>query len=126
MHIKEIEKVSGLSPLERYQYFIKKIADSELLYTLIFPNDNYAISSIDSHNLFPVWSAEEFASNCKIAGWEESIIKEISFDDLEEWFFDFIVENNYLLNVFPVGDKTGFIVDLEEFTKDLKSELDKY
>ena len=37
-----------------------------------------------------------------------------------------ISNENYLLNVFPVGLKTGFIVDLEEFIRDLKYELDKY
>lgn len=65
MHIKEIEKVISLSPFERYQYFLKRIADKEKLYTLTFPDGNYAISTIDNHNLFLVWSAEEFTLDLK-------------------------------------------------------------
>lgn len=41
MHTKEIEAVSALQPFERYKYFIKKIADSELVYTLVDTNNMY-------------------------------------------------------------------------------------
>jgi hypothetical protein len=34
----EIKDVSALEPLKRYQYFLKKVADDEKLYTL--KNDN--------------------------------------------------------------------------------------
>ncbi|WP_312922435.1 DUF2750 domain-containing protein [Empedobacter brevis] len=125
MHIKEIEKVISLSPFERYQYFLKRIADKEKLYTLTFPDGNYAISTIDNHNLFPVWSAEEFALLAKTNGWDNCNLKELNFDDLEIEIFDFIYNNNLFINVFPI-DRTGFVVSLEEFTLDLKNELDNY
>jgi len=36
------------------------------------------------------------------------------------------LENNYLINVFPMNNKTGFVVSLEEFERDLSEELKNY
>ena len=126
MNIKEIEKVSSLQPLERYKYFMKKIADNEQIYTLIDENNNYVTSVIDDYELFPIWSSKEFANLCKINGWESFVVKQLDFDILENEIFDLIGDSNYLINVFPVYDKTGFIVDLNEFANDLKNELENY
>ncbi|TGN30027.1 DUF2750 domain-containing protein [Empedobacter tilapiae] len=125
MHPKEIENILKLTPFERYQYFIRKIADREIAYTFIFSNGDYAISTIDDKKLLPIWSAKEFAELSKTDGWENCIIIELTFDDFEETLFDYIDENNLLLNVFPT-DKTGFVVSLEEFARDLKDELEQY
>ncbi len=125
MHPKEIENILKLTPFERYQYFIRKIADWEIAYSLIFLDGNYAISTIDDKKIFPIWSAKEFAELSKTNGWESCNIIELTFDDFEETLFDYIDENNLLLNVFPI-DKTGFVVSLEEFAKDLKEELEQY
>lgn len=126
MHIKEIEKVSSLSPYERYKYFLKKVADSEQLYTLIDVNNEYITSIVEGEKLFPLWSAKEFASLCRVNGWESLIIKALDFYDLENEIFEIIVNSNYLLNIFPVYDRTGFVVNLNEFVKDLKEEIENY
>lgn len=63
MHTKEIEAVSALQPFERYKYFIKKIADSELVYTLVDTNNMYVTSTVDNQELFPMWSSKQF-TNC--------------------------------------------------------------
>ena len=53
-------------------------------------------------------------------------IKELNLDDLEEEIIDFIVDSNCLINVFPINEKTGFVVSLQEFTGDLNNELKNY
>lgn len=125
MHYKEIENILRLNPFERYQYFIRKIADWEKSYTLVFQNGDYAISTIDDKKLFPIWSAKEFAELSKTEGWESCEVQELTLDDFEETLFDYIVENDFLINVFPTN-KTGFVVSLEEFARDLKEELEQY
>lgn len=126
MHPKEIEKVVSLEPLERYKYFIKKIADREFLFTLINENGEYATSFVDDNELFPLWSDKDYVELCKVNGWENYSIKEISLEDLGGDLINLIAQSNYLLNIFPVYDKTGFIVDLAEFTRDLSQELENY
>ncbi|MGL5233625.1 MAG: DUF2750 domain-containing protein, partial [Empedobacter falsenii] len=68
---------------------------------------------------------KEFAELTKNDGWENCEVLELTFDDFEETLFDYIDENNLLINVFPT-DKTGFVVNLEEFARDLKDELEQY
>ena len=126
LHRKEIETVSSLAPVERYKYFIKKVADSKLLYTLVDEKGLYAISVLDNVKLLPFWSSNEYTELCTEKGWEEFNIKEISLDFFEDEIVDFISENNYLLNIFPVNDKTGFVVDIEEFARDLSTEMKNY
>lgn len=126
VHPKEIERVSMLSPKERYNYFLKRVADSEELYSLKNNQNQFIVSELEGNLLFPMWSAKEFAENCLIDGWENHQIIPLNLDDLEEEIFDLIAKENYLLNIFPVKEKTGFIVDLDEFARDLSEELKNY
>ncbi len=121
----EIEKVIKLSPIERYKYFIKRVADREVMYTLV-DNNNIVTSEIDGKEIVPFWTSQDFAGLCKVAGWEHLDIKKISLDYFEEEMIDLIEENDYLLNIFPVGEKTGFVVDINEFARDLSDELKNY
>ncbi|AZA55461.1 DUF2750 domain-containing protein [Chryseobacterium sp. G0201] len=125
MNQKEIENVVSLEPIERYKYFIKKVADWETFFTLLDEDGEYVLSELDDYKLLPLWSAKEYAELCKIGGWEKYTIKELSLDDLEDEIIDFITENDCLINVFPIYDKTGFVVNLQEFTRDLNDELEK-
>lgn len=126
MHPKEIETVSNLKPFDRYKYFIKKIADFEVLYTIKSLEGNFAISETDNYLMFPVWSHQKFAKLNLNKEWLNFKIIEISLEELSEKIYPFILENNYLINVFPMNNKTGFVVSLEEFERDLSEELKNY
>lgn len=126
MHQKEIENILNLGSFERYKYFIKKIADFEVLYSLKSSQGNFAISETDNQFMLPLWSHKEFAKLNLNSGWENFEIYEISLEELEADIFPFILENNYLINVFPHNHKTGFVVNLEEFKRDLEEELENY
>lgn len=123
---KEVDSVSALEPFKRYQYFVKRVSDSEKMYSLQSQEANWAISEVEGHKLFPLWSAKEFAELCLIDGWEGYTIKEISLDDFEDEIISIIEAENYLLNVFSVGPKTGFVITLDEFIRDLSEEMKKY
>ncbi|MCT2561814.1 DUF2750 domain-containing protein [Chryseobacterium herbae] len=126
MNSKEIENVIKLEPHERYKYFIKKVADWEIFFTMVDKEGNYVTSELDSQKLFPLWSAKELAELCKTSGWEEFTIKQIDLDVLENEIIDYIADSGCLINVFPVYDRTGFVVNLQEFTRDLSEELKNY
>lgn len=126
MNNKEIENVIAFVPLKRYHYFIKKIADWEVFFTLVDENGEYVLSELEGEKLLPFWSAIEFAELCKISVWRNYTIKELCLSDLENGIIDFIVSSNCLINVFPVFDRTGFVVSLQEFMRDLRIELENY
>ncbi|WP_066439796.1 DUF2750 domain-containing protein [Chryseobacterium sp. CCH4-E10] len=125
MNPKEKENILKLEPFKRYQYFIKKIADFEELWTIIDENGDYAISQIDDVEFISFWSAEEFIASNLDNGWENCKPLKITLEDLEENIFDVIAAENYLINIFPINGRSGFIVSLDEFTRDLQEELDK-
>lgn len=43
MHPQAIENIKKLAPFQRYQYFIKKIADFEELWTIIDEEGNFIL-----------------------------------------------------------------------------------
>ncbi len=121
-----IEAVSKLSSEERYSYTIKRIADWEVMYTLSNAQDEIVWSELEGNLMVPFWTAPEFAEKCISSGWGNTQVKMITLDDFEQEIVDFLAEREYLLNIFPVGDKTGFVVDLLEFSRDLAAELENY
>lgn len=126
MNQKEIENVISLEPIERYRYFIKKVADWEVFYTLVDDNQQYVLSSLEQNKLMPIWSDKEYAELCRINGWENHEIIELNLDDFEDKIIDFLIDEECLINVFPISDTTGFVVSLQEFTRDLSEELKNY
>ena len=106
----EIESVIKLEPFERYKYSLKRIADNETLYTIKRDNETIAISDLDDEKLIPFWSAKQFAELNITDEWNEFYVEEISLDDFENEMVDFINENNFLMNIFPINNKTGFVV----------------
>jgi hypothetical protein len=122
----EIESVSSLEPLKRYQYLIKRIADSEKVYTLETIEGNWASSIVKEFQLFPLWSAAEYAANSAIEAWSKFNIIENELNNFLETRLPEIERQGFLLNAFPVGDRTGFVVKPSELIRDLKDELTKY
>jgi hypothetical protein len=122
----EIEAVSALDPFNRYQYVLKRIADSEVLYSLVNQKGSWAISELKDNKLFPIWSAHVFAKRCALDAWAGFECKEVTLETFQEVLIDFIEEENLLLNVFPVGIKTGFVVDVNEFVRDVVDGLNRY
>ena len=126
MKTQEIESVIKLEPFERYKYSLKRIADNETLYTIKRDNETIAISDLDDEKLIPFWSAKQFAELNITDEWNEFYVEEISLDDFENEMVDFINENNFLMNIFPINNKTGFVVSLDEFIRDLNIELERF
>ena len=123
---KEISIVSELEPLNRYKYFVKRVADFEILYTIVDNDGRLAISQVENHKLVSFWSAHEFAKPYLIDEWKDYEVKQIAMEEFEESFIDLIVEEGYLINIFPVRNKAGFVVNINEFVRDLSEEYEKY
>ena len=123
---KEIEEVSKLKPIQRYHYFIKRVADNEKMYSLVDRQGYFALANINDNVLFSVWTAPEFALSSAIDKWKEFEVKEIILEEFEDHIIDEIEKNNWLMNVFSIGSKSGFVVSLNEFARDLNEEMKKY
>lgn len=123
---KEIEAVIQLNAFDRYKYFIKRVADDETMYTLVDEGKRFAIVEVDNKKLFSLWSASEFAVMSKVHEWQNFTVLKITLEKFKDEVIDLIEENEWLINVFSVNGKTGFVVDIDEFAKDLSEELKRY
>lgn len=122
----EITNVSVLEPFNRYQYFLKKVVDNEMLFTLKTDSNDWASSTVKDYELYPIWPATEFASNSKTDEWSEFTIIELGLYDFINIILPQIEKEGILLNVFPIGTTTGFVVKINEFIRDISNELKNY
>ena len=124
---KEIETLMSCNPVVRYQYTIKRIADTETLWTLGVDNQTFAIQKSGEDYLLPIWSSKEFAIIFGSTFMKEYNCFPISLDNFEESIIDIICENGYLLNVFPTQtEEIGKVVGINSFSEDLSAALSEY
>jgi hypothetical protein len=124
---KEIETLMSCNPDVRYQYTIKRIADTETLWTLGVDNQTFAIQKSGEDYLLPIWSSKEFAIIFGSTFMKEYSCVPISLDNFEESIIDIICENGYLLNVFPTQtEEIGKVVGINSFSEDLSAALSEY
>lgn len=121
-----IKTISELEPYKRYQYFIKKIADFEELWLLIDENDDIVYSEIENELIVPFWSNEEFTDSCVNGAWRNCTPTKVTLEDLGVKVLSFLRQKKALVDVFPVDNKSGFVVSIEEFLRDLDEELKNY
>ena len=115
------------NPDVRYQYTIKRIADTETLQTLGVDNQIFAIQKSGEDFLLPIWSSKEFAIIFGSTFMKEYNCFPISLDNFEESIIDIICENGYLLNVFPTQtEEIGKVVEINSFSEDLSAALSEY
>ena len=124
---KEIKALMTCHPDVRYQYTIKRIADTETMWTLGIDNQTFAIQKIREDYLLPIWSSKEFAIIFGSTFMKEYNCFPISLDNFEESIIDIICENGYLLNVFPTQtEEIGKVVGINSFSEDLSAALSEY
>ena len=124
---KEIETLMSCNSDVRYQYTIKRIADTETLWTIGVDNQTFAIQKSGEDCLLPIWSSKEFAIIFGSTFMKECRCIPISLDNFEENIIDIICENGYLLNVFPtLTEGIGKVVGINIFSEDLSEALSEY
>lgn len=124
---KEIKALMSCNPDVRYQYTIKRIADTETLWTLGVDNQTFAIQKSGEDYLLPIWSSKEFAIIFGSTFMKEYNCFPIYLDNFEESIIDIICENGYLLNVFPTQtEEIGKVVGINSFSEDLSAALSEY
>lgn len=121
----EKKHVLQLPSFERYRYFIKRVAALEVLWTLVNEDGDLAISSDDDFTFVHFWSAKEYIEDAFLVMWENVEMLEININELDG-LLGYIENRGYLIDVFPINGMSGFVVDVNEFARDLNAELEQY
>jgi hypothetical protein len=122
---KEISAVSALGAAERYEYFVKKVADEQRLWSLW--KDGWVLATDDAgREVVPVWPHQDYASLCANGEWSGHVAKEIDLDAWMDRWLPGIGRDNRLVAIFPTPDDKGAVVDSQRLSADLEEELENY
>jgi hypothetical protein len=121
---KEVQSVIQLSGLERYRYFIKKVADANEVWGLW--DDGWAMGVTNTNqSTIPIWPAREYADLCRIGDWNHYVPKAM---DLAEFMNDFLprlIRDNVRVSIFDTPSEASVLIRDDELMADLKEELSK-
>ncbi|WP_255462680.1 DUF2750 domain-containing protein [Galbibacter sp. BG1] len=123
---KKISNIINLSAQERYDYFIRKIADFEEVWGL-YDGDGWAMTMDDGgRKAMPFWPEKEFAKLCAQNEWENYKPKAIGLDDfIEKWLVG-MYKDNLKAVVFYTPNNKGLIIYPHKLKDDLEEELEQY
>ncbi len=125
LHPKQIESILNLSGSERYDYFIKQVADKAEAWGLF--SDGWSLAQDDEGNMvFPLWPAEEYAKLCAIGDWAGHEARSIDIDDLMDGLLPKAREDGTQLGIFPSPTERGVVPTIDAFEADMNEELSKF
>ncbi len=111
----------------RYKYSIKRIADTEIIWTLGLQDESFAVQKNGNDKFFLVWNSKDFADIFGSKYLKEYVCIPIPLEIFEEKTIDYICESGCLINVFPTQTEIfGKIVDINTFAEDLAKALEEY
>ncbi len=123
----EFKALTKCSSEVRYQYALKRIADTETMWSIIEDTESFAIQSYGNERFLLIWSSKEYAQAFCVNNWSSCKCIAITLDAFEKSIIDFICEEKLLINVFPTQQEVfGKIVGLNSFAKDLSEALEDY
>ncbi|MDQ1097678.1 MULTISPECIES: DUF2750 domain-containing protein [Chryseobacterium] len=122
---KKIGNILRMSENERYDYFIRKVADFEVLWGL---DDNgwALLGDNEGRQVLPLWPEKEFAELCAIDQWEGFKPKEISLNDFFEKWIPGMTNDNTLVNIFLTPEEKGSVISPKDLGVDLQNEAEQY
>lgn len=109
---------------KRYEYFVKKVVDSEVIWGL--NNGGWAMTLDDKgESQIPFWPSKEFALFCATDEWENYIPQPIDLHEfLDEWLPG-MAKDNYNASIF-FNKRDSAILSSLVLEGDLREELNKY
>lgn len=120
----EVRSVTSLSSEKRYQYFIKKVADTGLIWGLY--KDGWAMAGDENNEVFiPLWPLKDYALICANQQWEDYKPESVDIHDFINDYLYELKENSIRIAIFYTFDDKGIIPSYEQLKNDLEDELSR-
>jgi hypothetical protein len=128
MNDEEFRAVSALSPGERYNHFVKRVADWEWVWALEQAGGGGLVQALDDDGVsyLAVWPHPRYAEACAEGDWAGTVPAAIEVHDWVVAILPRMAEEGMRLVVFETPDEKGFIVLPEGMKEDLEEELSLY
>ena len=126
MNNMKLLNVQSLDPDKRLEYFIRKVADTELIWGSHGDNGWLLLSDENGRKIVPFWPEREFVNEYNITHKYEYFPKEMDlYYFLNKWI-NGLTKDKIDIAVFPVMKKESFIITPLELKVLLEDELEQY
>ena len=123
---KEFAAVLGLTAPKRYEYFIKRVADGEVVRSLGGIGGWALLGDTESYKTVPVWPHGRYAAACATGDWASNEPCSIPFAEWIMAWLPGIASDGRLIAMFPAPGGKGPVVTAERLKADLEEELRNY
>ncbi|MCQ4087528.1 DUF2750 domain-containing protein [Saccharibacillus sp. JS10] len=121
MNLKEFNAIVSSPATLRYEYFVKKTADVEILWGLYA--DGWAMThGPDGASLLPLWPKSEFAEHCAIDEWSGYTSRPLDLHAFMDKILPKLQEDGVKTAIF-YNNSDSAIVEASKLMEDLKSGL---
>lgn len=122
----EFVKVDKLPESELYEYFVKKVADFEEIWSVRSGQGWTLMGTPHGREVVPVWPAKRFAQAQCLNEWKDCEAKVISLNDwLDKWVPGMIRDGRDVA-VFPTSSSRGIVIHPSTVADSLREERTKY
>ncbi|AXA94509.1 DUF2750 domain-containing protein [Massilia sp. YMA4] len=125
MNPKQIAAVFALPPVERFEHFVKVVADRQKAWGLY--QDGWAMAgTAEGDMVFPLWPQREYAEACALDAWAGYTATEIPLHDLMHVLLPRLRTDGVLPGVLPTPSSKGTTPSVDELIAALEEELKRY
>ena len=122
-----IESILKLTAKERFEYSIKTIAGTEVIYLLDGKDDWICMQDDSGKEYLMIFPESEFAELSMEWNPQANSIDEMELENFLEDTIPMMVENDIKLAIFPLDEKTDTIIlDPMEFAKIINSHMSEW
>ena len=125
MNPDKVKKVFSLTSEERYDYFIRKVADFEKVWLIKDGDSILTLADESEANSVPVFPEQGFAELLLIGEWESYSVVKTDVYGFLEWL-DQLQKEGTKIACFPKDDWMAVVVSADEMKEDLLEELKQY
>ena len=123
----EFQALEKCNSETRYTYTVKRIIDTEVLWTIVDEEDHLVIQTDGNKKLLPVWSSKEYAQVFCVKGENNYKYSAFTWETFEDSVMEYIRQNDILINVFPTKKESfGKIVDSNTFVEEINKLIEEY
>jgi hypothetical protein len=112
--------VTTLDAPERYDYFIRKICDFEVVWGLF--DEGWAAGSVDGTDVIPIWPERELAAECATGDWASLAPREIPLEAFVTKWIPGATADASRFAIFPTPSQKAIVVENATLLADIEAE----
>ena len=121
---KQFNAICNQSDDQRYEYFMRKVADFEEIWSLHSPDGWVELSDEDGQICLPIWPHPDFAASWAVDSWSDCEPKAIKLDVWLERWTQGLEKDDTVLVVFPVDEEQGIVQTPSALGQDILAQFE--